>query len=147
MPYAVIADLKARNDLAILGQLTGSPRGELINEDALQVSIDDAIGEVDCFLATRFDLPLTEIPQGLKVIVCDIAIYRLHSMRPQGAVEEARNRYKDALKRLEAISTRKASVGPVPPSHSVRIHGTAPVFSDEVMRRFGGTLLAGELNR
>jgi phage gp36-like protein len=139
--YATIDDVTARYDERLVAQLTGSGRGDAIDAVKLQVALDDACNEVDDFLAARYPLPLTDVPPSLKGIVCDIAIYKLHALRPQGDTDPSRDRYKDALKRLERLAARKETLAGAPAAPSVRRSGPDPLFTDELLDRYSGRML------
>lgn len=112
MSYAASADLKARFEGARLAELT-DPNGVVTDDAKLQLALDDASAETDGYLEGRFTLPIPtdQIPAALKQIVCDIAMYRLFSLRPLGDVEDVRLRYKDAIARLNQVSDGELDLG------------------------------------
>ena len=139
--YATGSDLLARYPEDFVGQLTGSPRGTTVDMGRLQVALDDAHAEVNDYLAARFPLPLETIPPSLVVIVCDIAIYRLQVLRPTGDMEQAHQRYKDAVRRLDHVAKRQTVLAAAPPSlPSVSIRTHEAVFTDSTLDRFSGRL-------
>jgi len=77
----------------------------------LKRALADATAEVDSFLQGRFLLPLPFVPPVLAQITADIAIYRLLVIRPNQTVEDARQRYEDAVKRLEQIRKGQLDLG------------------------------------
>ena len=147
MAYATVQDVLARYDAELVGQLTGSPRGDTVNEDSLNIHLEDASDEIDDYLATRVQLPLDpdSIPPSLVSITCDLAIYRLQGLRPLGDIKESDKRHQAALKRLEAFAARtKALAGTPATSQSVKGERQRTVFTRPVLRRFGGLLQASE---
>lgn len=112
MSYASAADLKARYEDARLAELT-DPLGAATDDTKLDLALADASAETDSYLAARFALPIAadQVPTSLVQIVCDIAMYRLFSLRPMGDVEDARARYKDAIARLKLIADGTLDLG------------------------------------
>jgi phage gp36-like protein len=93
---------------------------ELTNEDptqttvelaTLQQALSDASAEIDGYLDGRFALPLTDPPAVLPRLTCDIAMYRLQSLRPLLDVEDARKRYEDAVELLVRVARGEVTLG------------------------------------
>lgn len=98
MTYATADDMIARYPNRDLVQLTNEdPTATTINSSALQQALDDASAEIDGYLEGRFALPLAEPPAVLNRLACDIAMYRLQSLRPLHDLADARKRYEDAI--------------------------------------------------
>ena len=114
--------------------LTGIPTGD--QDAALEAASDHA----DSYLRSRFTLPLSVWQDDLRRAVCNIAAYDLLSARgfnpDAGADSNVRQRYEDAIRWLERVST-----GQVTPevtdsssgssSGSGSAAGPARVFSSE----------------
>lgn len=100
-----------RNDMVLrfgereIKQLEASIQAE--NSMSVDATLQDASEEVDGYIAVRYSLPLTETPQNLKRLVCDIARYKLWKSR---ASDEVRQRYEDAIAFLKLIANNKASL-------------------------------------
>ena len=100
-----------RNDMVLrfgereVKQLEASIQAE--NSMSVDATLQDASEEVDGYIAVRYSLPLTETPQNLKRLVCDIARYKLWKSR---ASDEVRQRYEDAIAFLKLIANNKASL-------------------------------------
>ena len=83
-----------RNDMVLrfgereIKQLEASIQAE--NSMSVDATLQDASEEIDGYIAVRYSLPLTETPQNLKRLVCDIARYKLWKSR---ASDEVRQRY------------------------------------------------------
>jgi phage gp36-like protein len=93
---------------------------QLSNEDPTQTTIDlvtlqqalsDASAEIDGYLESRFSLPLTDPPALLPRLACDIAIYRLQSLRPLNDLADARKRYEDAVEFLVRVASGDVTLG------------------------------------
>ena len=98
MSYAVADDMIARYPNRDLVQLSNEdPTAAAVNTGALVQALDDASAEIDGYLEGRFALPLAEPPAVLNRLACDIAMYRLQSLRPLHDLADARKRYEDAI--------------------------------------------------
>lgn len=134
--YASAADLTARFGDAI---------GQMVSQDPLasgkvQVALEDAAAEVDSYLEGRYRLPLQPIPRTILRVSCDIACYRLLSLLPNMEVEDARHRYEDAVRTLQAIRDGRLDLGlpqaSAPPSvpMPVLVTSSRRLFSRESLR-------------
>jgi phage gp36-like protein len=79
-------------------------------------ALDYATAEIDSYLATRYTLPLAEVPRLLKKLCVDIALHQL-ALSGELMTEEIGKRYERALATLRDLSTGKAVLvfTPVPP--------------------------------
>lgn len=93
--------------------------GQVFNESVAQVALNDASDEIDTYLGQRYVLPLINTqstndavivePHPVLVrIACDIAVYRLQTLRPADDIKDARQRYDDAIKLLKGFATGSA---------------------------------------
>jgi phage gp36-like protein len=123
--YASAKDLAARYG-ETLDQIVGvdnSKRG------LVRGALEDATAEVDSYLQGRFLLPLPFVPPVITQIAADIAIYRLLVLRPNQTIEDARARYEDAIKRLQALREGKLDLG-LPKADSPAICGNVQITSN-----------------
>lgn len=74
-------------------------------------ALTSATEEVDSYLASRYDLPLSPVPGVLLHITADIAMYRM-SFGHTSMTEEKRQRYEDAIKWLTNLSKGVTTLGP-----------------------------------
>ena len=112
MSYATPQDIMNRYPNRDLVQLTNEdPTITTINTAALQQALDDASAEIDGYLGGRFTLPLTDAPEVLNRLVCDVAIYRLQSLRPIHDLADARRRYHDAIAMLTRVASGEMTLG------------------------------------
>lgn len=138
-PYASAQDLQDRYPEQDLVQLT-DPAGAAIDVARLERSLADASAEIDGYLQGRYQLPLPQVPELLKLLACDIAMYRLQVLRPLGDIEDARARYKDAMRYLERVSTGAVQLGlsaadvPAPQTAGPEVRGAARTFTRDTMR-------------
>ena len=109
MSYATPADLQQRYSEAELRQ-TSDSYGQQVDIGRLQVALADATDEIDGYLSGRYQLPLMDAEQrelaAPPVLVrgaCDIAMYRLQTLRTADDVKDARRRYDDVIALLKRI--------------------------------------------
>ena len=102
--YATEADLVARFGQNILNIAQMFPADV---PNPLETALQDACEEVDGYLAVRYPLPLPNVPNNLKRLVCDIARYKLHF---EAAPEAVELRYKMAIDFLKGVRDGKNSL-------------------------------------
>ena len=87
---------------------------QAVNVSVAQNALTDASAEIDTYLGQRYVLPLvatqstndnvvTEYHPALIRLACDIAVYRLQTLRPMDDIKDARQRYEDAIKLLNQM--------------------------------------------
>jgi phage gp36-like protein len=128
MDYALVADLVARFGQTEIIQLTdrSTPPADAIDDTVAQPALDAASAMVDGYVSAKYALPLANFPLLLTEVTCDIARYRLYADQ---APEQVKDRYKDAIRTLEAISAGRIKIdaaGVEPPSRSDVIETTGP---------------------
>ena len=115
MAYATPAQLATRYGHDRLVEITDRDANGVADDpmiaQALADALADAEAEIDGYLAARYRLPLPTVPPLLARIACDIAVYRLLSLRRMGDIEDARVRYEDARRLLEALAKGLVALG------------------------------------
>jgi len=113
MPYCTLEDLiETLPEERIIELSDDSDVPTSVNEDNIDRAIAKADGDIDGYISGRYSLPLTTIPQKIKDISVDLAIYYLFTRRPERkAPEEIRIKYSDGLKRLKDIQDGKFLLG------------------------------------
>jgi phage gp36-like protein len=102
--YATKADLVARFGENVLSLALMFPADV---PDPLETALQDACEEVDGYLAVRYPLPLPNVPNNLKRIVCEIARYKLYF---EEAPEATEVRYRMAIDFLKGVRDGKNSL-------------------------------------
>lgn len=110
MAYISKEDLKTRLSEDYLLQIAdddgdGVPDDQLIND-----AIDQAQSEVDAYLGTRYEVPLSDPPQVVKKLTADLTIYYLHA-RKDNLPDTVQKLYEGAVKLLSLIAQGKVTVG------------------------------------
>lgn len=121
MSYALQADMTLRFGEAEVIELADRDNLGTIDATVLQGALDDASAEIDAYLSCRYVVPLTIVPRVFVTYCCDIARYRL-SGAATTEVDPVRDRYKDAIRFLEAVRDGKielsTNVAPAPANAS-----------------------------
>ncbi|MCF8719215.1 gp436 family protein [Nitrospina gracilis] len=138
--YIAKADLLELVPLADLVALTDDNNTGSEDDTKIDGMIADAEGTVDGYLATRYDTPLATVPNIIKTITVDVAVYRLHGRR-QGPPEDVVKRYEDAIRYLRDIAKGVVTLGvdtPAPDStrNEVNIKSDDRLFGRDQMKGF-----------
>lgn len=103
MAYCTLQELIDRYSRRML--VDASDRGDdatgEIDEALIDRAIADADAAIDGFLKVRYRLPLTSVPDLVRDLSLQIAIYKAHA---HVVTDKIRDDYKYALKTLEQIS-------------------------------------------
>ncbi len=102
MMYATVEDFENQVGTQETVELTNldDPSATTINSDRLSKILDTASGEINSYLATRYNIPVAPVPSILKTYCIDIAWYRLAQ---NNAPEQYATRYNNAIARLKDI--------------------------------------------
>lgn len=109
-PYASVQDLQDRYPQRDLAQLT-DPDGLVVDAAKLERALAGASAVIDGYLQGRYPLPLAQVPEVLVEYACDVAMYRLQTLRPADDIEDARARYRDVIRYLEQVSRGDLQLG------------------------------------
>ena len=116
MSYCAQADLARMLPESVLIRLTDDASAGSIDAEKIAEAIDTASDEIDAYIGGRYALPIAgTVPPILAKLCADIAIYNLYSRVKEQAPELRSERYKAAIKLLEAIASGKISLGVQPP--------------------------------
>ncbi len=110
MPYATRTDLEDRYGADELTQ-----RESVLPAGAVDRALADADIEIDSYLATRYSVPMSPVPDNVTRIGAAIARYRILG---DAVTELARKEYEDARAWLKDVATGR-----------VQINGATPLAS------------------
>ena len=130
MPYATLQNLIDQFDEREVIALADRDGDGVADAAVVDYALQRASNTIDAYLAARYPLPLTAVPEQLVDICCDITRYRLCGAGVT-ETEEVRNRYKDALTMLGQIRDGKLDIG-------LSVAGVAPAESASVRIAGGG---------
>lgn len=108
MTYAVQQDLIDRFGQQEILQLTDRNNTGSIDATVVARALTDADATINGYLAPRYVLPLATVPTVLVRLAADLARYQLFD---DGAPPQVTQRYKDAIKFLQDVSSGAASIG------------------------------------
>ena len=112
MSYASVQDMINRYPNRDLVQLTNEdPAATTVNEAPITLALADASAEIDGYIEARFALPLSDAPAVLNRLATDIAMYRLQTLRPLHDLQDARQRYEDAVAMLGKVASGALTLG------------------------------------
>lgn len=135
MSYCTLDDIKEQIPEDELIQLTDDEDLGVVDTSVTDRAIADADAEIDGYCGKRYGVPISPTPAIIRKVSVDIAIYNLFSRR-QGADEDRRTRYKDAIKFLENVAKGVVTLGADDPdSPPSNIHKPKIVQSDRVFSR------------
>lgn len=136
MSYASQQDMVDRYGERELIALTGGLAAGVIGAANLSRALTDTAAEIDSYLAARYTVPMSPIPDVVVMWACDIARFRLYR---SDAPETVTDRYKTAIKALEntAKGLLKLDIDPPAPEVSAGISFSAGSST------FGGNALDG----
>lgn len=116
MAYCTQSDLLEQISQDVLIQLTDDDDAGIIDSDVVTRAIADADAEIDSYCGTKYDVPFSTTPVMIRKLSVDIAIYNLYGRR-QGAPDDRKERYDDAISFLKDIAKGIASLGGDAPSN------------------------------
>lgn len=107
----------------------------------IEQAIDDADGEIDGYLASRYPTPLKKVPKVINKYSKDIAVYNLFSRAGLDEGERENNyltRYKAAIKFLELVAKGTVDIGMQDPqrqaSTGFNVTANKRIFSRDSLR-------------
>lgn len=139
--YCTLADIKKTIPEAALVQLTDDDSLGVVDEAKVDEAISSAGGEIDGYLAGRYQVPIDPVPALVAKCAVDIATYNLYSRVVESVPETRKDRYKNAVRILENIAAGKLTLGETPapaatPASSVRASAPARIFSDDKLNGY-----------
>ena len=106
--YCTLDDIQKQVIQDSLIQLTDDNQLGVIDTDVIQEAISYSGTLIDGYLRGRYTLPLSTVPEIIKIIAVDLSIYRLYSRRFQTEMPDAiKEKYNHSSKILEQIQRGK----------------------------------------
>ncbi len=138
MSYSTKEDILKQISQERLIELTDDEGIGQFNESVISEAIEDADSRIDTYCGTVYTVPFSPVPEILKRLSVDIAIYNLFSRR--GIGDEVREkRYDNAIRLLKEISTGKVTLGKVPepkdnPERRAQLNAQDRIFNRDTMK-------------
>lgn len=107
MGYAAKSDMILRHGEEILIELSDHSGLGTVNDTVLNQALADAEALIDGYVAQRYRLPMSPVPEILKKHACSIAFYNLHRGR---YTDEVRKEYEDVLTFLRGVARGEVSL-------------------------------------
>lgn len=142
MPYSTLTDIKKLIPETAIIQLTDDEDTGSVNQARVDEAIAQADAEIDSYCGGRYTVPFTTVPDIVKKISVDIAIYNLYSRKVEVIPETRAERYKNAIRQLGDIAKGIITIGEpeadVPEAGGVQINTTTDdrVFTKDTMINF-----------
>lgn len=108
MPYCTESDLLSLIPQQELAELT-TDSGDIPDSQVVAEAIERADAEIDAYLGSRYTLPLMPVPDQVKGLSMDMALYHLYSRRSVAPPVRHR-KYEGALSFLQQIAAGEAVV-------------------------------------
>lgn len=124
MPYATPDDMIRHLGEADVIALTDREMSGQIDAAVLNDALEMASAEIDTYLASRYELPLTAIPKYLASVCCDVARYRLSGNSGTLQTTIAVERYRDAIAFLKLAADGKITLGATAQGMPIQAHNT-----------------------
>lgn len=141
MAYCTEADVENQIDEADLIGLTDDENTGAMNAERISRAIDDADAEINGYIGMKYSVPMLPVPALIRKFSADIAIWNLYARR-EGAPEDRKLRYQNAIEFLKGVALGKFSLGENDPDETPaaagmpRIVSAARVFSRAEMEDF-----------
>ncbi len=110
MAYCIQTDLLEAISEDELIDITDDVDAGVVDSDAVARAIADADAEINTYCAVQYDVPLALVPDIIRKVSVDIAIYNLYARR-RGAPEDRKQRYDNGIKLLKSVAAGTVSLG------------------------------------
>lgn len=111
MPYSTLDDIQALLPEDVLLSLTDDEGMGVINQTRIDEAVAQADAEVDAYCGGRYVVPVDPVPDLMRKLSVDLAIYNLYSRAVQSMPDVRSERYRNAIRQLEGIAKGSISLG------------------------------------
>lgn len=142
MAYCTIDNIRNQLQETVLVQLTDDEGTGEVVAARVEQAISDADEEINGYLGARMAVPVSPVPESLRRLSADIAIYNLYSRReriPEHRIE----RYRGAVRFLEQVAEGKISLGQGDPEGNPLDPESPEAAGDNPRRAFTRSSLEG----
>ena len=142
MAYCTLDDIKRQLPEAVVMSLTDDSVTGSVDEGVVAEAIADADAEINAWMGGRYQVPFSPVPDVIRKISIDIAVYNLESRRDGDPPEVRKDRYRNAVKLLESIARGIVTIGaeesaaPAGPADLPLFTTPDPVFTRETLEGF-----------
>jgi len=142
LPYCGIDDIRNQVEEARLIQLTDDDATGVVAEERVLRAISDADEEMNGYLGARMAIPVFPVPESLRRLSVDIAVYNLYARRDK-VPEHRAERYRAAVRFLEQAAAGKTSLGDRDPEGNPLDNAGPRTAGDNPERAFTRVTLRG----
>lgn len=112
MTYCTVSDIQAVITADDLVQLTNDAGGDTVDTAKITDAINYVDNIINGYIRGRYSLPLASIPDELKFLAVDFAVYRLYSRRINTEVPESvAEKHRSVIKTLELVQKGLFNLG------------------------------------
>jgi len=138
MAYCTQSDILDQMDDDVLIQLTDDDDEGTVDGDKVTRAVANADAEIDGYCGVRYSVPFAAVPDIIRAISVDIAIFNLYARR-RGATPAVRDRYDDRIAFLKNVAKGLATLGEDDPdgvpseTHAPQISSSDRLFTRDSM--------------
>ncbi len=143
MMYCSYDDLTKKVSESTLIYLTDEIGTGSVDMEKIEDAIKSAQVEIDPYARKRYNTPFNPVPESIKRLTVDIAVYNLYSLKGLSESDQTiKDRYNAAIKFLERLALGKVTLGegesvtPSPSGSMLEITSNKRIFSRKRMRDF-----------
>ena len=141
MAYSTQDDILEQMDAATLIGLTDDAGAGVVDATKVTRAIADADATIDSYCQGKYSVPLSPVPDKIRQLSVDVAIYNLYSRRDDIAPEIRKDRHKEAIRFLEKVAAGAIALGAATPSPettgtAVDISSNDRIFTRDKMSGF-----------
>lgn len=111
MAYCTMEDIQKQVPEAMITLLTDDSLTGGADADVTADAIAAADAEIDAWVSGRYRTPFDPVPDVIRKVSVDIAIYNLYSRRDTELPDARKDRYRAAVKLLESIAKGVVTIG------------------------------------
>ncbi|MHC1727952.1 MAG: gp436 family protein [Syntrophobacteraceae bacterium] len=142
MSYCTIDDIRNQVEEARLVQLTDDEGMGAVAAARVSRAIGDADEEINSYLGVRMSVPLDPVPESVRRLSVDIALYNLYARREK-IPENRSERYRNAVRILESAAMGRISLGQSDPDGNPLDPNRPEAAGDNPVRSFTRSTLSG----
>ena len=135
MNYCLQTDILNQLNSTVLLQLTDDAGVGAIDTDVVTRAIADADATIDSYCQARYSVPLSPVPEKIRQISVDIAIYNLYSRRDDVVPDIRKDRDKEAIRFLEKVADGKIQMGAATPTPANTENTVSVAYNDRIFTR------------
>ncbi len=135
MAYCTQTDILNQLDSAVLLQLTDDDGVGTTDADIVTRAIADADATINSYCQDRYTIPLSPVPDKIRQLSVDIAIYNLYSRREDVTPDIRKDRNKEAIRFLEKVAEGKINLGAATPAPSNTDNTVNVDYNDRIFTR------------